>query len=505
MPPGKRRQSNAMLYTLITFVGLFIAATTVAVIYYVKAEELRTQSDDLQQEMDRLATREEARNLGNIVGTKLTGQSNLGTMVTHFDQMVQLVVGGPVPPTSAEVKVSNAMKAVSPLLDGVKTYIDLPAPASTPVDADAADPNAAGSTAAEPNAVAPIQVALTRVVSELLAKLEQTTEGRGVAEQELGDLRKKFDTALGVWEQTRQDLTAKVDEYRQEVDATKADYNDLRALVNKNSDERAQILLDQLEQAKANGKQLNQDLLKAQAELNVAQGRLQGALAAVSEIKPAPDRESVACKPDGEVILVDEAAGVIRVNLGSEDRVYRGLTFAVYDKSAGVTPDGKPKAQVEIFAVDRRASAARILSWEKRNPIVTGDIVANLIWDSDKKSQFVVAGQFDLNGDGSLDYDAIRKIESLIQKWGGTVSNEVSAQTDYVILGKEPQVPPEPTLEILAVDPTATEKYNALRQDNERYNQIRQRAEALWVPIFSYDRFLHFTGYASQVAKPGAF
>ena len=39
MPPGKRRQSNAMLYTLITFVGLFIIATTVAVIYYVKAEE----------------------------------------------------------------------------------------------------------------------------------------------------------------------------------------------------------------------------------------------------------------------------------------------------------------------------------------------------------------------------------------------------------------------------------------------------------------------------------
>jgi len=48
MPPGKRRQSNAMLYTLITFVGLFIVATTVAVIYYVKAEELRTTTEEAQ-------------------------------------------------------------------------------------------------------------------------------------------------------------------------------------------------------------------------------------------------------------------------------------------------------------------------------------------------------------------------------------------------------------------------------------------------------------------------
>ena len=94
MPPGKRRQSNAMLYTLITFVGLFIAATTVAVIYYVKAEELRTRSDDLQEQMDTLASREEARGIGGIVGTKMSGHSNLGTVVEHLNEMVRLVAGG---------------------------------------------------------------------------------------------------------------------------------------------------------------------------------------------------------------------------------------------------------------------------------------------------------------------------------------------------------------------------------------------------------------------------
>jgi hypothetical protein len=250
---------------------------------------------------------------------------------------------------------------------------------------------------------------------------------------------------------------------------------------------------------------LNQDLLRTQAELNVAQGRLQGALTQVSEIKPAPDKEAPAFKPDGEIILVDEASGVVRVNLGSEDRVYQGLTFSVYDSGAAIPRDGKPKAQVEVFAVDQRASAARVLSSERKNPILTGDMIANLIWDAGKENQFVVTGEFDLNGDGTADYDAIRRIGDLIRKWGGAVADEVTARTDYVILGEEPNVPPEPTLEQLAVDPMARDKYDTARRMNEQYNQIRQRAEALWVPIFNYDRFLHFTGYASRVGKPGAF
>ena len=50
MPARRRKQSNAMLYTLITFVGLFIVATTIAVIYYVKAEEYKGKQADLERE-----------------------------------------------------------------------------------------------------------------------------------------------------------------------------------------------------------------------------------------------------------------------------------------------------------------------------------------------------------------------------------------------------------------------------------------------------------------------
>ena len=500
MPPGKRRQSNAMLYTLITFVGLFVAATTVAVIYYVKAEELRTRSDDLQEQMDTLVSREEMRNIGSIVGAKLPGRSNLGSVVEHLNELLLIVKGAPVPATSAEVKVSSTARLIDPLLKRAGRFITLPTARAATND-NTADPN----DPADPNEAKSVRVALTDLIGELLTKLEQTTGERDATQEQLTTLRGRFDDAVKTMQETEQSLTAKVNEYSQQVQQIKADYNDLRVLVQQNSDERAKTLLEQLEKTRAEATRLNQDLLKNQAELNVAQGRLQGALAAVNEIKPSPDPNATAFKPDGEVILVDESAEIIHINLGSEDRIYRGLTFSIYDRGAGIPRDGKPKAQVEVLAIDRRVATARILSSERKNPIHKGDWAANLIWDADRKNQFVVAGEFDLDRNGEVDYDGIRKIEELIRKWGGEVAQNVSADTDYVVLGTEPKVPAEPTLAQQTEDPMALDRYNAARQANERYQQIRRQAESLWVPIYNYERFLSFTGYAGMVDKAGAF
>ena len=94
MPARRRKQSNAMLYTLITFVGLFIATTTVAVIYYVKAKEYRTGEADLQRDIDEFATISERQALGAIVGTKQPNETLLGKMVDYHDETVTLVTGG---------------------------------------------------------------------------------------------------------------------------------------------------------------------------------------------------------------------------------------------------------------------------------------------------------------------------------------------------------------------------------------------------------------------------
>jgi hypothetical protein len=341
MPAGKRRQSNAMLYTLITFVGLFVVATTAAVIYYVKAEELSTRDKERQDETNRLVSQEELRSIGAIVGNRLPGQSNLGTVVAHLDQMVKLVKGGPIRTTSAEVKAAEARQAIDPLLKRARAYVALPglAVAADPNAAKKADPN----RPADPNAAAAPQVALASLVDALLTKLDQTTSEKTGTEQQLNTLKQRFDDAVKIMKETEQKLSERVVACEQQVNDIKTNYDKLKTSVDQTSKEQIGVIQANLDKAQAETKQLNESLLKTQAEYNVAQLRLVGALTQMNEIKPAPDKEAPAFQPDGNVILVDESAGVIQIGLGSDDRVYQGLTFSVYDRSAGIPRDGKPR------------------------------------------------------------------------------------------------------------------------------------------------------------------
>jgi len=80
MPAGKRQQTDVMLYTLVAFVGLFIAATTVAVIYYVKFEDQMKIANDSKSELEKWASMAEQRKgLGKIVATIPRGKSRVDT------------------------------------------------------------------------------------------------------------------------------------------------------------------------------------------------------------------------------------------------------------------------------------------------------------------------------------------------------------------------------------------------------------------------------------------
>jgi hypothetical protein len=181
------------------------------------------------------------------------------------------------------------------------------------------------------------------------------------------------------------------------------------------------------------------------------------------------------------------------------------LTFGVYNRGESVPKDGKGKAEVEVFDVAKTYSAARIVNSGVRKPILQGDIVANLIWNSDRPNVFVITGEFDLDNDGQIDLDGPAKIKALIEKWGGRVADAISIDTDFLVLGQQPQVLQRPTLEELEVDPRARDKYEASLQQLNRYNELLSQAQTLWIPVFTYERFLYFTGYKGQIGRAGAF
>jgi hypothetical protein len=478
MPARRRKQSNAMLYTLITFVGLFIATTTVAVIYYVKAEEYRTAEADLQREINNFATDRERQAVGTMVGTKLPGKTWLGTMIDYFDRTVVMVVGGVAEPTSAEVKTNNSGTEVTNAQKLVQEHITI------------GDPNTTG---------------LIQIVKGLKAELDKTINEKLEIQKQLDDQLIRFENADKANLEKEQTLLAEKDKLEQQVADIEQKFNELSALLEQTTSEQVKTLRDQLQQAQDDMKALNENLLKTREELKVAQGDLKSEKEKLNKIEPGPDREVLAHKPDGKVILIDDMAKVVHLNIGIDDHVYQGLTLTVYDRGTSIPEDGKGKAEIEVFDVAKTYSAARITKSELTKPILQGDIVANLIWDPDRTNVFVIAGDFDLDNDGVLDYNGADKIKTLIEKWGGRVDDAISIDTDFLVLGKQPQVLQRPTLDELDIDPRAMEVYNASLQRLNRYNGLRDQAQSLWIPIFTYDRFLYFIGYKGHITQAGAF
>jgi len=474
MPARRRKQSNAMLYTLIIFVGLFIASTTVAVIYYVKAEEHRTARNNLQSTLTNLATDEEEAN----VGTKIPGKTRLGTMIDYLDNTYTLIVGGVAEEKIANVKVNKANSEAQTALKLAQEYIDI------------ADPNTIG---------------LVPIIKGITAELQSTIKLQLDTQKSLEEKLAEFKNVNEANTQKEQALLAEKEKLLQDVEQAKQDYKELQDLLRQSTEEQVRNLTAELQEMTAIKEALEDKLDLKEAELADAQQEMKLAKVAVAKIAPGPDMEALAYQPDGKIILVDNNAKVVHLNIGSNEHVYRGLTFTVYDRGTSVQQDGKGKAEIKVFDIAETHSAARIIDSELTKPILLDDIVANLIWDSTKTNVFVIAGDFDLDGDGYIDYNAVERITALIKKWGGRVDDTISIDTDFLMLGQIPLVSGRPTMEEQQLDPTAMQKYEASLQRLNQYNALQERAKILWIPIFTYDRFLYFIGYKTQSNQAGSF
>ena len=94
------------------------------------------------------------------------------------------------------------------------------------------------------------------------------------------------------------------------------------------------------------------------------------------------------------------------------------------------------------------------------------------------------------------------KLARYISKWGGKTRDDVSVDTDFVVLGQPPKVLQKPTFEEMQIDPEAMNKYEASLKKSELYKEIQSQAQAFSMPVFNTERFLYFTGCKSQINKP---
>ncbi|HOK96713.1 MAG TPA: hypothetical protein PKW71_11355, partial [Anaerohalosphaeraceae bacterium] len=376
---------NTMMYALITFVALFIIAAVFAVVYYIKSEEYRTQWEQAKEDLNQIANPSEKAALVRIVGKPEQGKTYLGTMQKVVDDLYAFILGQQ---PSADIPATVKFNEIS-------------------MKIDALNKNVLGQDLNP--AVGLNGVALLKTIEDLKQKLDGARQQMANLQSINDTLQSDLADAAAKSELDRQKFIAELDQFQTEMNVIRNRFDSLQKSMQDSVIEQVQTFQNKLEEEQAKLRQKQLDLQETEKKLGQTDMLLKNAMSKLEAIKPKPDREVQAFQPDAQIIRVDLQNGIVYLDAGINDHVYRGLTFAIYDRNKPVSEEGQNKAEIEVFQVSEQISAARIIKSDKKNPVVKEDLVVNLIWDRKGTNQFVVAGEFDFNNDGRIDADGAQR------------------------------------------------------------------------------------------------
>ena len=156
------------------------------------------------------------------------------------------------------------------------------------------------------------------------------------------------------------------------------------------------------------------------------------------------------------------------------------------------------KASIEIIRVGDNSSECRIVRTEPGAVLQEGDPIENLVYDPHQKYQFDVFGNFDLANTGRPNPADTEVIKRLVAQWGGKLTDKVTPNTDFLVLGAEP-VLPEFSKDDLT--PENQDKLQKAQDALDKYQEVRAEAVQLHIPIMNQNRFLYYVGYYDQAKR----
>ena len=129
---------------------------------------------------------------------------------------------------------------------------------------------------------------------------------------------------------------------------------------------------------------------------------------------------------DGEILLVDLGKNYVIVDFGRRQRVRKGMKFKVLGLIKGVRPI--EKGYIEIREVGTDVSYGRIVSMvSKENPIQSGDVVADDLFERGEKLTFCLVGH--------LKRFNRAEFSRFVTEMGDAFSEAVTTDTDYLVVG----------------------------------------------------------------------
>jgi hypothetical protein len=450
MPPGKASQSNAWLYAAITFLTLFLVTTTAAILFYMKYEDQKILKDDAINARNEVVTAREYGKLKETIGKPVAGKSYTAMLLEYFTVIEERITGG-ISEASAQAKTEGIKKQINELIttlgdDATAVFVK-----------DGID--------------------LIYTATDLKNKLEDQRKSVAQLKSTLASLQDSYDVVVEKAFETEQTMTAKVDAAQKDRDRIQASYAQLERDMELSTDAQVMLYKERLDSKETALQQTSIELEAAKASLDETTDQLNTMLAQLEAIKPQPDTEVAAYTPDAKI----------------------------FDKSNPRPKDGIGKAEIDVFRVGKKVSAARVISADTNNPISQDDLAVNLIWNSMTSNKFVVAGEFDYDGDGQIDKDGREKIIQLIERWGGTITDNVTIATDFVVLGYAPTVPKKPTFQQIEYNPMLEDKYEKAIEQSKAYGLIVTDADKLDTPKFNRQRFFNLIGYDKTASKSSPF
>ncbi len=308
----------------------------------------------------------------------------------------------------------------------------------------------------------------------------QLQELENANQQRLADFQKKTQEVSDELERIKSQWETLQEEHEEQIVAFQTKYNLFRSSASAGIQE----LITERDRLDKDLKELSERFAELQKKL----GELQ--------ITPVPLQ--TLREPDGVILTAQPGEDVVYINLGRDAQLTLGLQFAVYPADTGIPVDGRSKARIEVVSVYDRSAACKVVEQLASRIILEGDLIANPVYDRSRPLTFLVIGEFDLNQDGNPDPDGAERIRTLIETWGGTTVDTVSARIDFVVAGTppaEPRVSGEATPEIL-------ERNKEIAEKLERFTMQLETAKALSIPVLNQGVLLSFLGYGPTEPLP---
>ncbi len=324
-------------------------------------------------------------------------------------------------------------------------------------------------------------------IASLRAQLDDANRAAAAAQQDLQNEVERVKTLLADHQSTIAGLNEQVGKYKAEVEAFRASTNTTIADNNKRVD-------DIRQRASAEAASLSDRINKLSSQNQILEGQLSAFREQAQSDLVKPEDE--AARVDARVVSVSPAENLVFIDRSAADRLVLGMTFEVYDSPAAIRPDKdgnypRGKASLEIVRMGVDASAARITREIRGNPVVPGDVLANAIYDPRKVYNFVVAGEFDLNRDGAVSEAERSEVTAVIANWGGKVTDDIAGNTDFLVLGSRPSLPPQPPPDA----PIAViQEYIRLQRAAAEYDRLFDTARQTGIPVLNQSRLITLTG-----------